>query len=271
MSLKIKVEDRISTYPGRVIMNPVPGAENTYDMVRADLPINSGTPINKVLFDSKADRVTKDVTLYVDFMFGNDESGTGENDSPFYSIQKAIDSIPKNLDGHTVTIMLTAHPFGERIVCRGFTGGKLIIGDSSFNSGVQGIEIDACTSVEVRVNNIMYGEKSVAPALLDVKNGSTVFVPYDMYLGGNGQNISGVQASHGSTICFGYGHTVNASSFNSAAIVSTYGGSVVLSTVSGNSNTLGLVATMGGTITYKDSTLNSDFGNNYESGGRIHS
>ena len=48
----IEVIDRISTYPGRVKLIPVPGQENTYDMVRADGPVESGTPINKALFDS---------------------------------------------------------------------------------------------------------------------------------------------------------------------------------------------------------------------------
>lgn len=48
----IEVRDRQPTYPGRVTMTPVPGMENTYDMVRADEPLDEGTPINKVLFDS---------------------------------------------------------------------------------------------------------------------------------------------------------------------------------------------------------------------------
>lgn len=39
--------DRLPTYPGRVIMTPVAGAVNTYDMVRADVPIEEGTPLNK--------------------------------------------------------------------------------------------------------------------------------------------------------------------------------------------------------------------------------
>lgn len=47
----IEVIDRIPTYPGRVKMIPVDGQPNTYDMVRADDPIEPGTPINKALFD----------------------------------------------------------------------------------------------------------------------------------------------------------------------------------------------------------------------------
>lgn len=41
------MENRQPTYPGRVILTPVPGQENTYDMVRADNPTVEGTPLNK--------------------------------------------------------------------------------------------------------------------------------------------------------------------------------------------------------------------------------
>lgn len=53
----IEVIDRIPTHPGRVKMTPVEGQENTYDMVRADEPIEAGTPINKALFDSYANKI----------------------------------------------------------------------------------------------------------------------------------------------------------------------------------------------------------------------
>lgn len=41
------MENRQPTYPGRVILTPVPGQENTYDMIRADEPTVEGTPLNK--------------------------------------------------------------------------------------------------------------------------------------------------------------------------------------------------------------------------------
>lgn len=40
------MNDRIPTYPGRVKLVPVPGIEDTYDMTRADVPIEDGTPVN---------------------------------------------------------------------------------------------------------------------------------------------------------------------------------------------------------------------------------
>lgn len=50
------MKDRQSTYPGRVILTPVPDAPNTYDMVLADIPIQAGTELNtkNLLADSTA-------------------------------------------------------------------------------------------------------------------------------------------------------------------------------------------------------------------------
>lgn len=54
----VEVLDRVPTYPGRVILTPVAGQANTYDMVRADEPVVEGTPLNKELFDSIGDDIT---------------------------------------------------------------------------------------------------------------------------------------------------------------------------------------------------------------------
>lgn len=42
------MQDRIPLYPGRVTMTPVSGQTNTYDMKRADEPLQEGDPLNKV-------------------------------------------------------------------------------------------------------------------------------------------------------------------------------------------------------------------------------
>lgn len=44
--------NRVPTYPGRVVLTPVPGQANTFDMVRADSPRVEGTPLDKATFDS---------------------------------------------------------------------------------------------------------------------------------------------------------------------------------------------------------------------------
>lgn len=41
------MQDRVPKYPNRVMLKPVEGQPNTYDLVRADEPIQEGTPLNK--------------------------------------------------------------------------------------------------------------------------------------------------------------------------------------------------------------------------------
>lgn len=41
------MQDREPTYPGRVTLTPVYGLANTYDMERADRPLQEGTPLSK--------------------------------------------------------------------------------------------------------------------------------------------------------------------------------------------------------------------------------
>lgn len=41
------MRDRIPTYPGRIKLTPVKNQANTYDLERADEPLQEGTPLNK--------------------------------------------------------------------------------------------------------------------------------------------------------------------------------------------------------------------------------
>lgn len=50
--IETNIKDRIPTYPGRVQLVPVNGQPNTFDMSRADVPIEEGTPINKATLGS---------------------------------------------------------------------------------------------------------------------------------------------------------------------------------------------------------------------------
>ena len=56
------MQDRVPLYPGRVMLTPVAGQANTYDLVRADQPTQEGTPLNKatLLKDTTAAKFGKD-------------------------------------------------------------------------------------------------------------------------------------------------------------------------------------------------------------------
>ena len=65
------MQDRISLYPGRVKLQPVAGQENTFDLERADEPIQPGTPLNKatLLKDDTAEKYGLDADALVDDVF----------------------------------------------------------------------------------------------------------------------------------------------------------------------------------------------------------
>ena len=50
--IEVNFKDRVPTHPGRVKLTPVPGQDNTFDMVRFDEPIEEGTPLDKASIDS---------------------------------------------------------------------------------------------------------------------------------------------------------------------------------------------------------------------------
>ena len=139
MALKTDVKDRVPLYPGRVKMTPVSGQANTYDMVRADQPTHEGTPINKALFDKKADTLTADATIYVT-KSGNDSTGDGTSAKPYATIQKAVDSFPKNLGGFIGTIHIGPGTYSEPINIEYFHGGRIVLtGETTTNVTIGGL------------------------------------------------------------------------------------------------------------------------------------
>ena len=78
------MQDRVPLYPGRVVLTPVSGQANTYDMTRADQPTQEGTPLNKAslltdataaLFGLETDAVPDDVLAKISEIIGGLETG----------------------------------------------------------------------------------------------------------------------------------------------------------------------------------------------------
>lgn len=49
---EVNFKDRVPRHPGRITLEPVAGAVNTYTMTRADNPTEAGTPLDKATFNS---------------------------------------------------------------------------------------------------------------------------------------------------------------------------------------------------------------------------
>lgn len=269
MAIKIPVTDRVPTYPGRVIMTPVNGQANTYDMVRADAPIQPGTPVNKLLLDHKTDRLTEGVTVYVSTN-GNDSTGDGSSSAPFATIQKAINALPKDLGGNHAQIDIANGTYNERVTIDGFFGGRLTLGVDDRTVIVRGVSVMSSSGVRLNITNITHSA-SVGGTLLYADYGSDVAVVKACTFRGESAAVSGIAAARGSTITAA-GVTVALLNCGAAAVLASTGSTIALGTVEGTGNTsAGLRAELGSVVTYASKNLTATGGDVSASGGRIYS
>ena len=271
MALKTPVVDRIPTYPGRVTLTPVSGQTNTYDLVRADQPVEEGTPINKALFDQKAYTLTADVTVYVS-PTGSDLTGDGTSTKPFATIQAAVDSLPKWLDGYTATISIAAGTYPGRVVMSGFQGGIVEIGVAGRSVTVNGLQISCCSAV--RVNVSIERSASYVGTLLIVRNGSHVQIGSAITVNGGNAGISGIVVESGSTLVAipdasgTLKVTINNCVYN--AIYATGGSKVSMIDIAGSNNGVGIRSDGGSVVSYSSRTLAATSANITSNGGRIY-
>lgn len=266
MALKINVEDRLSTYPGRVVLTPVAGETNTYDMVRADAPVTEGTPINKKLFDSKADALAEDAIVYVSTT-GSDD-GDGSVDAPFKTIQKAVDAIPKHLGGHTATVAIDWGAYTERVTVKDFSNGRLVIsrpGELAIIVG--GIDIINSSFVETNIYQIERATGSSRP-LFVAQDGSNVFISSDMILDGIDLGVTGMIAERNSHVVTG--NTVKLT-FNNCGSTATaiWCSFVSMNEITGTNNMFGMIGSQGGIVTYKTNTTVVNWSNSADAGGLV--
>lgn len=267
MPIKIPVENRVSTYPGRVTLTPVSGQANTYDMVRADMPLTEGTPINKALLDNKAYTLTEDVTLYV-ANNGDDVSGDGTATAPFATIQRAIDELPKHLGGHTATIDIAAGTYEERVKIVGYSAGSIIVGLFGRTVTVRGMEIVNSSHIEVNIRNITKAA-GFDGTMFVASKGSEVYVANSMNIDCGSTNANGMQASEGSKIYFTNGLTLDVKNSGGSAVTAVGGSTVALSKLTGAENLFGIGASYGGIVSYDTNTLVSGLGDAAFGGGLV--
>lgn len=142
----INVVDRVSTYPGRVKLTKADGTSEYVTWERADQPTVEGTPINKALFDSIAADigVTANTTVFVS-KSGSDTLGNGSSSNPYLTIMKAVNSLPKNLNGKTVIINVGAGTYAETVTIEHFFGGSITInGNVGAGVTITGLTLQNC-------------------------------------------------------------------------------------------------------------------------------
>lgn len=155
--------------------------------------------------------VNGNTTVYVS-PNGNDASGDGSELYPFKTIQRALNSIPKNIDGRTITINVASGTYPEDVEISGFYGAPLrfAIGTVSVNA----LSVfDSCIVIEgtgltVTANGKTYGVHChrggnlICQAALTV-NGSThgVYVGYGSHFEGR-STVTANSCTYGVTVTF---------------------------------------------------------------------
>lgn len=267
MAILIPVEDRVSTYPGRIKLTPVSGQTNVYDMSRADGAVQEGTPLNKALLDQKAYTLTEDVTVYVS-PSGSDAEGDGSAVAPFATIQAALDALPRILGSHTATIDIAAGTYDERIKITGFSGGNLIVGKSGRNVVVRGIVVTGSSHVTVNISNITWAA-GFSGTLFLVTHNSAVALGSNLNVQCSGSGEVGIDVTYGSEL-FSVDTVVTVSNCAKNAIRTTYGSKATFYSIAGSGNAdLGLLAEKGGILSYESMSLSSSKGDIARTGGRI--
>lgn len=189
--------------------------------------------------------ISSDVTLYVNGSTGNDNN-PGTESMPFKSVQAAINSVPKNLGIHSVTINVSDFVYDEKIDISGFSGGSIfqIIGNGD-QTIVRSVVISYCSVPSISVSKIkisgsnpdnavlVYGCINVVVSLLNIDGAKNGIKCGDYYTSGgaclfiNGGSISNCIES-----------AVYAEGQNNVFVISA----------SGSNNSVGLTANYGASI-----------------------
>lgn len=173
--------------------------------------------------------LTSDVNLYVDPSSGND-SNPGTQQAPFKTIQAAIDSLPKNLNGFNAKINLASGDYqGQNVSILSFYGGSLTIAGSSKSTvQLEPVFVVGCNYVKIQNISCKTG--------VFYRNTYVHFESCDVSGGSESYGIS-IQSTH--TVFY----DVNISSYQQAVAVAV-GGTLYAGNCTGTGNTVGVAVNL---------------------------
>lgn len=228
----INVVDRVSTYPGRVKITKADGTSEYVTWERADEPTVAGTPINKALFDSIAADIglSADITVYVS-KSGSDTLGNGSLSNPYLTITKAVNSLPKNLNGKMVILNIGAGTYSETVTVEHFVAGIVRV------NGVVGAGV-TITGLVVRNCSLLIDAIS-----LTVGSGG-IFVTENALLYSANSNITVSGAANGVIVRYGsvleVTTTLTINNATTRAIQVQYASTASITTLAGTNNAIGV-------------------------------
>lgn len=178
--------------------------------------------------------LSENTTIYVSTS-GNDASGDGTQSKPFKTIQKALDSISRDLGNKEITINVASGTYAEDVIVSGFYGGTLrfSFGTVTINTftAYETFVIVAGTALTLTASGKTYG--------FHVHRGANVICQIPLTINGA---VNGLFVAYGSR--FAGRNTITINSCTYAANVS-YAAYMYIVTLQGSKNNNGVQAAAG--------------------------
>lgn len=264
--MAIKFVDRVPTHPNRIKFTGEDGTVKYGVWERADSPTVVGTPINAANLNAmqQSAGLSSNMAVFVSTT-GSDNTGNGTNGMPYATIAKALNSLPKNLNGFAATVYIAGGTYDEEIQVWGFHGGSIII------TGAEGAVVTARSlsvgqTASLRIENInltlTYPAEVFAAyiveATVNMRSGKLTI---------NSTSPGGVFANTGALL---YITDLIVSNVQHYCVTASNNASVHIQNATLATSGTGLVSSYGGVITYHAVTNNATIKTSTISGGRIY-
>ena len=177
---------------------------------------------------------------------GNDNTGKGTQGAPYKTIARAIQDVPQIVN-HTITISLAPGNYGSETISLGMSGkGALqIVGSGNSLANATNYKFGYLRFFNFACSLNIYGISTTSSpdwgGSLQFENCSHVFVQYCDCQAGKDNGKAGVYMDKG----YCYVHTCNFHGCSSA-VFAVRGGVMAVTNSTGNNNTTGFNASMGG-------------------------
>lgn len=205
-----------------------------------------------------ASSVRADRVVYVDASAGNDTIGNGSVSSPYATITKALDSIPRNINDKNVIVSIAGGTYQESVTIKGFSAPiTLMAGRSGETVEVSSFRVDGC--------------HCSFSGNIEIKSTSTIYVTNCGTLTGAGRlAVDGayISVNYGSVLSLDVLTCDNSDSF---AIVVDRSSKLFASMIQGEGNSYGISCQAGSFVSFGDNYLDSGSPEYFTAmGGRIY-
>lgn len=210
---------------------------------------------------------TESLYIYVSSTTGNDGTGEGTEDSPYATIQKAIDTLPLNLNGYNGVIVVSGGTYNEYVDISDFVHGTItILNRKSESIVINGeLSISDCHAVNITgFDSFTINGRMLINNVLSFYDGAyNTFVTDTVYAEAVSANNSNATFSGNLTVkTVSYGNGISAET----------GAKVYVESFSALSGTgTGIKADFGGQVAYGSSSNSASTQMATARGGRIYS